>query len=77
MPIPEIREAVATINFSFAFKRLINHSIFNLEEFECRLVPCLINEISILGLSRVRKHPNILDLEGICWEVISKKHADL
>ena len=69
----EIREAVVTINFSFAFKRLISRSIFDLEEFECRLLPCLIDEISILGLPLVRKHPNIIDLEGICWEILAKK----
>ena len=69
----EIRESIATINFSFAFKRPTARSSFDFEEFERRLLPCLIDEISILGLPRVRKHPNIIDLEGICWEIISGK----
>lgn len=69
----EIRESVATINFSFAFKRPDVRSFFDFEAFERRLLPCLIDEISILGLPRIRKHPNIIDLEGICWEVISGK----
>ena len=69
----EIREAIATIQFSFAFKRPVIRSSFDCEAFERRLLPCLIDEISILGHPRMRKHPNIIDLEGICWEIISKK----
>ena len=69
----EIRESIATINFSFAFKRPVLRSSFDFEEFESRLLPCLIDEISILGLPRIRKHRNIIDLEGICWEIISSK----
>lgn len=67
----EIRESVANINFSFAFKRPAVRLYFNFEAFERRLLPCLIDEISILGHPRIRKHPNIIDLEGICWEIIS------
>lgn len=69
----EIREAIATIDFSFAFKRPPVRSYFNFEAFERRLLPCLQDEISVLGLPRIRKHPNIIDLEGICWEIISEK----
>ena len=69
----EIRESIATINFSFAFKRPSVRSSFDFEEFERRLLPCLIDEISILGHPRIRKHSNIIDLEGICWEIISGK----
>ena len=71
----EVREAIATINFSFAFKRPVVGSSFefDFEAFERRLLPCLIDEISILGHPRMRKHPNIIDLEGICWEIISEK----
>ncbi len=71
----EVREAVANINFSFAFKRPVVGSSFDFdfEAFERRLLPCLIDEISILGHPRMRKHPNIIDLEGICWEIISEK----
>lgn len=67
----EIRESVANINFSFAFKRPGVHSSFDFEAFEHRLLPYLIDEISILGHPRIRQHPNVIDLEGICWEIIS------
>ena len=69
----EIRESIATMKFSFAFKRPSVRSSFDFEDFERRLLPCLIDEISILGHPRIRKHPNIIDLEGICWEIISGK----
>ena len=69
----EIRESIATINFSFAFKCPSLRSYFDIEEFEHRVLPRLIDEISILGHPRIRKHPNIIDLEGICWEIISGK----
>ena len=69
----EIRESIATTNFSFAFKRPSFRSSFDFEEFERRLLPCLIDEISILGHPRIRKHPNIIDLEGICWDIICSK----
>ncbi len=67
----EIREASANLQFSFAFKRLVFELCFEYEDFESRLLPCLIAEISILGLKSIRKHPNTINLEGICWEVIS------
>ena len=66
----EIRESIATINFSFAFKRPSIRSSLSIEEFEHRVLPCLIDEISILGHPRIRKHANIIDLEGICWEIV-------
>ena len=69
----EIRESVATVDFSFAFKRPCIRSWFDIEEFEERVLPCLMDEISILGHARIRRHPNIIDLEGICWEIVARK----
>ena len=66
----EIREASANLQFSFAFKRPVFDQRLGYENFERRLLPCLIAEISTLGLKSIRKHPNIVKLEGVCWEVI-------
>lgn len=67
----EIREAPANLQFSFALKRPLVRQYFEFEDFEALILPCLIAEISTLGLKSIRKHPNIITLEGICWEVIS------
>ena len=69
----EIREAIVTTKFSFAFKRPISRFSFDSEESENPLLRCLIDEISILSHPLIRKHPNIVDLEGICWEIIAEK----
>ncbi len=55
----EIRLNLATYQVSFAFKRLTE---------KMSLQP-LIAELQILGHPAVQKHPNILKLEGICWDI--------
>lgn len=62
-----------TIKFSFAFKRPIRCFSFDSEESENPLLRYLIDEISILGHPLIHKHPNVVDLEGICWEIIAEK----
>lgn len=69
----EIRQASANLQFSFAFKRPVFDPHLGFEDFERRLLPCLIAEISTLGLKSIRKHPNIVKLEGIFWEVMSSE----
>ena len=66
----EIREASMSLRAKFAFKRPIFRSSFDPSEFESRIVPSLIAEISILAQLSIRRHPNILQLEGICWDVL-------
>lgn len=73
----EIREASANLQFSFAFKRLLFELCIDYKDFESRLLPCLIAEISILGLRSIREHPNTINLEGICWEVISGEEENI
>lgn len=65
----EIRETLLTLQASFAFKRPIFQSSFDPGEFEGRILPSLIAEMSILAQPSIRRHPNIIRLEGICWEV--------
>ena len=66
----EIRQASANLQFWFAFKRPVFNPRLVFEDLERRLLPCLIAEISILGLKSIRNHPNINKIEGICWEVV-------
>ena len=46
-----------------AFKQL-HHS----EGSDCNFLP-LMSEVLILSQPPIQNHPNIVDLEGICWEV--------
>ena len=59
-----IRQAIASLQATFAFKVFDRHrprySVF--EE--------LITEITVLGNYSIRTHPNILPLQGICWDVL-------
>jgi hypothetical protein len=55
----EIRQNLATVQVTFAFKRLM----------EKKSLQPLIAELQILGHPAIRKHPNILKLEGVCWDV--------
>ena len=67
----EIREASMNSNISFAFNRPRFQIAFDVE-FETRLLPSLIAEISILSHPSIRESPNIVRLEGICWEILSE-----
>ena len=66
----EIRESLLSLNDSFAFKRAIP---FGIDTIGKRILPFLIAEISILSHRSVRDHPNINQLQGVCWEVYSSK----
>jgi hypothetical protein len=62
----EIRQALINLQTSFAFKRLISTRPAE----EAKNFQALIAEISVLGQPSIRDHPNIITLEGICWDII-------
>ena len=64
----EIRQALVNVQMSFAFKRL--KAPRGIEE-EAQYLRALIAEISVLGHPPIRRHPNVVDIEGICWDVVS------
>ena len=53
---------------SFAFKRTSQYQMGTLDE-GLGLYDILTMELIVLRQQAVRDHPNIVDLEGICWEV--------
>ena len=63
----EIRQALINLQMTFAFKHL-ERPRCALEE--ARNLRALIAEVSILGHPAIRYHPNVANLEGICWDVI-------
>lgn len=64
----DVNESLINIQTSFAFKR-VSDSQKTLPESQ--VLKALTNEISILGQPQIRQHPNIIHLQGICWDVES------
>jgi hypothetical protein len=62
-----ISQSLATINRSFAFRKLELRQLG--PEIEEIAYQYLHRQISVFGRSEVREHPNIIDLIGICWEI--------
>src|SRR5436305_7024848 len=58
-----VSQSLVNLQFSFAFKRIRQSSQHN-ETFKEA-----ITELSILCQPFICDHPNIIKLEGICWEV--------
>jgi hypothetical protein len=66
----EIRQSRLDLEESLAFKctpRLDRRLLS--EHDEQRVFNALVSEISILGHPLIRHHQNIVNLEGICWEL--------
>ncbi|EPS40005.1 hypothetical protein H072_6312 [Dactylellina haptotyla CBS 200.50] len=60
-----IQQSFMNLNLSYAFKRI--HRGVD-EPYAYR---ALVSEVSILGHKDIRRHPNIVKLVGICWDVMS------
>jgi hypothetical protein len=58
-----ISQSTITTDVSLAFKRF--HGSTDSNEFF--LPP--ITEVLILSQPRIQNHPNIINLEGVCWEI--------
>ena len=73
----EIRQSLINPQMSFAFKAIKDAEwVDQIEEVErSRAIKArfhaLTSEISVLGHSSVREHPNIISLFGICWGLSS------
>ncbi len=63
----KIHQALINIQTTFAFKRL-KHPWSAMDE--SRNLRALLAEISVLGHPAIRYHPNIANIEGICWDVV-------
>jgi hypothetical protein len=69
----KIRQALVNLQMSFAFKRLVSTGPAQTETDETRNFRALIAEISALSHPSIQDHPNIIGLEGICWDVVSSR----
>ncbi|KAL8688110.1 MAG: hypothetical protein Q9224_004970 [Gallowayella concinna] len=73
----KISQAVVNIQMSLAFKRTklstdSPHSTSTAEN-EHRVYRALISELMVLEHPIIKEHPNVLKLEGICWEISKTK----
>lgn len=64
-----IYETVIDIQTSLAFKRVSKRQ--RERETESRIFRAFINEITVLGTPLIRRHPNIVNLLGVSWDVAS------
>ncbi len=56
----EIRQSLIELQISFAFKR------FKIDQ--PNILKVIISELLVLGHPSLGKHPNIIPLQGICWD---------
>jgi serine/threonine protein kinase len=70
----QISQALINQRTSFAFKRVAEKDkLFKSEE---EIFRCLINEITVLDHLVEQNHPNILELQGICWDISNDSQHD-
>jgi len=69
-----INEALINLHTSFAFKCVSDRQ--KERENEEAIIRVLINEVIVLGHESIRNHPNIVELQGICWDVASGDKSD-
>lgn len=57
------------VDMSFAFKRVSEYQSEGGVTESSNLYEVLTMELVVLSQQAIRNHPNIVDLEGICWEI--------
>ena len=57
----EIRQSLIELQMSFAFKRF--------KTDQPNILKIIISELLVLGHPSLAKHPNIIPLQGICWDL--------
>ena len=65
----KIQQSNINTNIDFAFKRLSPYS--DSLPSDDAFYRALLSEILILGAPAIQNHPNVLRLEGICWDIDS------
>ncbi|CAG9952042.1 unnamed protein product [Clonostachys rosea f. rosea IK726] len=58
-----VSEGTINVDTSFAYKRV------NREKTEAQIFQAFSNEISVLSHPMIRRHRNVAQLQGICWEI--------
>lgn len=70
----EVRQSLVNLAMSFAFSRVkIREDHREVEQAAYR---ALLSQISILGHSEIRSHPNIINLVGVCWDIRPQEEVE-
>lgn len=67
-----VSQALLNLQTSFAFKRTSEYRAVQFGDRQKGPAEILALEISILKHPPIQKHPNVVDLEGVCWEITDK-----
>jgi len=67
----EIRQSLINLQVSFAFKRFKGRWKSLSSADESKELQRISSEIRLLGEAEIREHPNIIRLEGLCWDISS------
>lgn len=72
----QIGQALMNLQTSLAFKRVSERDKLKTPKEE--ILRRCINEMTVLWHPAVRSHPNVLELQGICWDIPPKtqRHAE-
>jgi hypothetical protein len=62
-----INESLVNVQASLVFKCF--KEVEKLQKSEDSLFQTIISEIGVLGQRPIRGHPNIVQLQGICWDI--------
>lgn len=66
----QISQALINLQTTLAFKRVSDRDKLKTPKEE--ILRRCINEMTVLWHPAVRSHPNVLELQGICWDVSPK-----
>ena len=67
----QINQALINLQTRFAFKRVADRH--KLDKPEHSIYQSLISEVIALRCPSLQRHPNILELQGICWDIPLRK----
>jgi serine/threonine protein kinase len=63
-----VHEAYVNLRASLAFKRVARSWLRNSSESD--VFKALLSEVHVLGQPSIRQYPNIITLEGVCWDFV-------
>lgn len=64
----KINEALMTLHTSLAFKCVSDRQ--KEDEAITSIISAFISELRILCNESIRRHPNVAELQGVCWDII-------
>ena len=70
LPTAEFLQALISMQTKFAFKRVKGGLEIRSKAHKSKEYQRMYSEILALGQPEIRQHPNVVRLEGLCWDVL-------